>query len=132
MEINNFEDFLTAAKEQSTPQRLLMLYAKSQAIPTKSEIGQPGGTITPVMCVDKTPQEIPSFVSLKEEADSINKNWDFIFVTTMSGQPGKPPTSEEAAPHLEDMTNDLANGRLKMEKYLIFDRNQDPVIINKM
>ena len=132
MEITNFEDLLIAAKGQTTPQRLLMLYAKSQVIPTKSEAGQPGGTLTPVMCVDKTPQEIPSFKSLIEEADSISESWDFIFVTTISGQAGQPPTSEDAAPHIKDMTDDLANGRMRMEKFLIFDRNQKPVFINKM
>ena len=132
MEIKSFEDLVLVAKQQPNPQRLLMLYAKANAIKAKSEDGQPGGTLAPIMCVDKTPDEITSFASLVEEADSINKNWDFIFVAGMSGLGGQPPTSDDAEPLLKTMTNDLANGHMKMENFLIFDRNQSPVFINKI
>jgi len=132
MEIKNFDDLIVAAAQQPDSQRLLMLYAKADMVDEKSNGEQPGGTITPVMCVDKTPEEISSFASLVEEADAINKNWDFIFVAGMSGQNGNAPTSEEAEPILTEMTNALANGYMKMDNFLIFDREQAPIFINKI
>ncbi len=124
--ISNFSELLIMASEQEQPQRLLMLFAKSQSKSGKHN--QNSGTIFPVICVDKLPADIASFDSLVAEADSINNDWNFIIVAGLNGQNGLAPTSEDADPHLNNMTNALASGQ-DMSQYVIFDRNQNPVSI---
>ena len=67
MTIANFDDLLRAATEQPEPQRLLFVFATAgvDADATaeqkaRFEAGQ-GGTLTPLMCVDKLPGELASF-----------------------------------------------------------------------
>ncbi len=43
------------------------------------------------MCVDKLPEELTTFAALKAEADSIEKNWNFVFIASLSGENGMTP-----------------------------------------
>ena len=74
MTISNFDDLLRSAREQAQPQRLLFVFTAAgmpdDATPeqrTRFQAGQ-GGTLTPLMCVDKAPDELASFDALLEEA----------------------------------------------------------------
>jgi len=125
--ISTFEQLLVAASEQDEPQRLLLLFAKAES-ETKKKKSQQRGTLSPVMCVDKLPEEIESFKTLSEEADGISKEWDFLITVGLSGQDGIAPTTEDAEPFLNQMANDLASGQ-DLSQYVIFDRKQNPVII---
>ncbi len=128
MEIHNFDDLVQVAKQQPEPQRLLFLFAKAESEST-TETGQERGTIAPVICVDKLPSELSSFQDLVSEADTFKKDWTFVFIAALPGIAGKEPTSEEASPHLEQMTNSIANG-MNIHQYLIFDRSGTPVTLN--
>ena len=74
MDISSFDDLLQAARMQPEPQRLLFVFAAVElpddATPAQRarfEAGQ-GGALVPLMCVDKTPQELASFDVLVAEA----------------------------------------------------------------
>jgi len=120
----DFNHLLTKTKEQPEPQRLLMLFANAQV--EKSTNENMNGSITPVMCVDKLPEELNSFSDLIEEADGISKDWNFIFFASLAGDKGQAPTTEEADPYLNKMTNDVASGA-DLSRYVVFDRNENPI-----
>ncbi|WKD25511.1 ribonucleotide reductase subunit alpha [Pseudoalteromonas sp. KG3] len=124
--ITQFKDLLSYAKEQPDPQRLLFLFAKTElSNPNKSKKNAKG-TITPTMCVDKLPNEIVSYESLIKEADNISKEWDFVFISSLSGVKGQPPSTEDADPYLNKMTNDVTSGQ-NIARYVVFDRQDNPI-----
>lgn len=126
--IKTFNDLIQTAQAQSQPQRLLFLFAKTEAEKKKKSKKQQRGTITPVMCVDKLPSEISSFKALLAEADQISTAWDFIFIAGLSGHDGQAPSTEDAEPHLNKMANDLMGGQ-DLSQYMIFDRKENPIMI---
>lgn len=128
--ISTFGDLLKAAEEQDQPQRLLLLFAKAESESSKKK-GEHTGTLSPVMCVDKLPEEIESFATISEEADSISKEWDFMLVVGLSGQNGEAPSPEDAEPFLNQMANNLSSGQ-DLSQYVIFDRKENPVMIQTL
>lgn len=126
--IENFDDLLKYANEQKEAQRLLFLFVKANTTKKSRKRDDKRGTLDAVMCVDKLPEEIPSFAALVEEADSISKDWDMVFTSGLSGEVGKAPTTEDAEPYLNQMTNDLMSGQ-NISRYLVFDRNEQPIIM---
>jgi hypothetical protein len=125
--ISTFEQLLVAATEQDEPQRLLLLFAKAESDTIKKKDEQ-HGTLSPVMCVDKLPEEISSFKALSEEADAISTEWDFVITIGLSGKDGITPSTEDAEPFLNQMTNNLTSGQ-DLSQYVIFDRQENPVLI---
>jgi len=125
--ISSFSELLKISAQQDQPQRLLLLFAKAERESKKHKQTQ-RGTLSPLMCVDKLPNEIVSFTELSKEADSVSKDWDFMFAVSLSGQNGIAPSSEEAEPFLNQMTNDLTSGQ-NIAQYAIFDRNDSPVVL---
>ncbi|MBV1920224.1 MAG: hypothetical protein KUG73_06055 [Pseudomonadales bacterium] len=126
--ISNFSELLKAAEDQQEPQRLLFLFAKAEKTKKKKNKSHQKGTITPVMCVDKLPSEITDFDSFVVEADSISKEWDFMLTAGLNGKDGVAPTTEEAEPYLNQMTNQLASGQ-DISQFVIFDREENPIDI---
>ena len=125
--ISTFPELLQAAIEQDEPQRLLLLFAKADS-ESSSKKNEQSGLLSPVMCVDKLPEEIESFKVLIEEADSISTEWDFVLTAGLSGQDGGPPSSDDAEPYLNQMANALASGQ-DLSQYVIFDRQENPVVV---
>lgn len=126
--ISSFEELLTAAREQAEPQRLLFLFAKTDSQTTDDDMTKHRGTIEPIMCVDKLPEELDTFQALVAEADDITKEWNFILIGSLSGSNGELPTSEAAETHLMQMTNNLVSGQ-NIDLYVIFDRDGNSVDI---
>ena len=124
---SNFRKMIDTAEAQDLPQRLLIMLAKSEIEANDKEKGM-SGTITPVICVDKTPDEITTFEDFVTEADSINSDWDMMFIASLAGENNEMPTPEEADPVLNRMVNDLMSGQ-DLSRYLVLDRNEDPVDI---
>ena len=131
MQITNFQDLLNAAAQQSEPQRLLMVFAAAtlpeHATPeqrARFEAGQ-GGELTPLICVDKLPQEIASFAALVLEAARFGPDWQIVFVTSMSGRPGLAPSSEQADAALKGMVESIKAGQL--DAFIAFNRQGEPV-----
>lgn len=116
-------------EEQPEPQRLLFLFAKSEGVNKKKSKKNQSGQLQPVMCVDKLPQELSTFENLVKEADGVSKDWDFIFIAGLSGANGEAPSTDDAEPYLNKMTNDLSNGQ-DMSRYVVFDRDEKPIEIS--
>ena len=126
--ISSFEQLIDVANQQQDAQRLLMLFAKAEAEDCQQNDGQQRGSIAPVMCVDKLPQEISSFDALKSEADNINSDWNFILIAGLTGKGATPPSSEEADSYLNKMVNDVSSGQ-DLSAYVIFDRDKNPIMM---
>ncbi|MET1256399.1 ribonucleotide reductase subunit alpha [Aliikangiella maris] len=121
-----FNDLLQMTYEQDQPQRLMMLFAKAEVAEPEKNNDDQQGTITPVMCVDKLPEELTTFSSLVDEADSIEKDWNFVFIASLSGEQGLTPSSEDTEPFLNQMINDVQTG-MNIHRYVIFDREENPI-----
>lgn len=124
--ISSYSDLLTAAAQQSEPQRILFTFTKVGLPEAPNEEqkkafeSQQGGELDPVMCVDKLVNELSDFESLVKESDLTGKAWDIVFVTTMSGRNGVAPTSEDANSKLDMMIASIHNGNIGF--YLAFNR----------
>jgi hypothetical protein len=132
MSISGFDDLLRAAREQPEPQRLLFVFANA-VLPDDStpeqrarfQAGQ-GGALTPLMCVDKTPEELGTFTALVEESSQFGADWAIVFVASLPGQGGRAPTSKEADPHLQRMVESIKAG--SFGSFLPFDRQGAPML----
>lgn len=118
MIISNFDDLLRSATEQDEPQRLLFVFTTA-GLPDDATDEQRarfatggGGTLTPLMCVDKLPDELPSFAALREESKQFGQAWDIVFVASMSGSDGAAPTSAQAEAPLQGMVDAIKSGRI--------------------
>ena len=134
MNISSFDDLLLAARQQPAPQRLLFVFAAVElpddATPAQRarfEGGQ-GGALVPLMCVDKTPQELASFDALVDEAAQFTApghDWAMVFAAAMSGAPGREPSSADAEAPLQRMVDAIKGGA--HGAYIPFDRQGQPV-----
>lgn len=124
--IKMFKELLQMTNEQSAPQRLMFLFANAESTNPKKSKKHQRGTISPVMCVDKLPSELTTFDALVKEADSIAKQWNFVFIASLSGEDGVAPTTDEAEPFLNKMANDIETGN-GIGRYVIFDREENPI-----
>ena len=131
MNISSFDDLLRAAREQPEPQRLLFVFA-SAVLPEDStpeqrvrfEAGE-GGALAPLMAVDKTPEELGTFAALVEESRRFGPDWAVVFVASLPGRAGRPPTSQEADPPLQRMIESIKAGSIG--SYLPFNRQGEPM-----
>jgi hypothetical protein len=131
MTISTFDDLLHAAHAQTSPQRLLFVFAEAgvpdDATPqehARFQAGQ-GGTLTPLMCVDKAPDELASFDALLEESRQFEAPWHIVFVAALSGPGGRSPTTQDAEVPLQRMVESIKSGRI--DGYIPFDRQGQPV-----
>jgi hypothetical protein len=131
MNISNFEELLAAARQQDEPQRLLFVFAQSE-LPEDSTPEQAaryaagqGGALTPLMCVDKTPDEISSFATLVEESRQFGQEWALVFVSSLSGRDGRAPSSQDADAPLQRMVNSIKAGTVS--QFLPFNAQGEPV-----
>ena len=133
MHIIHFNDLLQAARHEPLPQRLLFVFAAIELPPDSTaqqradfDAGH-GGTLTPIMCVDKNPQEFGSFAALCAEAAQFQQPWGLVFAAALSGTPGQAPADRAVDDAFKAMVENLKQGRL--ERYLAFDRDGQPVQI---
>lgn len=116
MPISTFDDLLREARLQPEPQRLLFVFAVAE-LPedctpeqrARFEAGE-GGTLTPLMCADKTPEELPTFQALVEESRQFAREWSVLFVAALSGREGRAPGSKDAEKPLERMVESIKTG----------------------
>lgn len=123
--ISSFSDLLIAATQQEQPQRLLFVFASAE-LPDDVDATQAarfaagqGGALAPLLCVDKLPDEVPDFASLRQESLQMGKAWKVLFVSSMSGRNGLPPPSTAAQAHLDAMVAAIKAGRV--DGLLAFD-----------
>ncbi|WP_372987175.1 ribonucleotide reductase subunit alpha [Marinobacter sp.] len=116
--ISNYQDLIQATREQAEPQRLLFVFCRAELPDDASaeekaafERGE-GGALTPVICVDKTPDEAPDFNVLAQESEATGQPWDMVFVGAMSGRGGIAPSSDEAQQPLTMMVEGIRMGHI--------------------
>lgn len=133
MSLESFDDLLRAAREQPEPQRLLFVFAHAElpddATPQqRAEFAQGhGGALAPLMCADKTPEELPDFATLVAESEQFGQPWAIVFVAGMPGRGGVVPTSAQAEAPLQKMVDNIKAGSLG--SYVPFDRQGRPVTL---
>ncbi len=118
MDIASYADLLKAAKMQREAQRLLFVFTSAE-LPDDSSgeqkekfVAKEGGTLSPVMCVDKLPEELGTFSDLVEESRKTGMRWDIVFVAAMSGNAGLAPSSDEAEQPLMLMVEAIKSGNI--------------------
>ena len=127
MNISSYSDLLAAARAQPQPQRLLFAFARAElpadagASEREHYAARRGGALAPVMCVDKTVSELGSFEELVAESRHTGKEWDIVFVTTMSGRDGKAPSAADAEAPLNMMVTYIHTGQVG--RFLAFDKD---------
>lgn len=126
MNITTFDQLLQAAQQQSQPQRLLFVLARSE-LPDDATAEQRaafeaghGGALVPAACVDRLPTELPSFAAFDAEARSFCPDWVIVFAASLSGRNGQAPSSESAQGPLEQMVAAIKAGQIAA--FLPFDR----------
>lgn len=132
MSIYNYESLLSAAKDQAEPQRLLFVFLKA-SLPEDHEgeeenrfnAGE-GGTLQPVICVDKTLDELGSFTDLVSESEKTGQDWQMVLVASLSGRHGVAPTSDAALEPLKMMVHTVETGG-DLSNFMAFDREGSPI-----
>lgn len=118
MNILNFDDLLTAAKQQQEPQLLLFVFAQAELPEGATQEQQQnfnaggGGALNPVICVDKRPEELTDFAALVAESEQTGQAWDIVFVSSLSGHAGIEPTAEQAEQPLQMMVQAIHSGKV--------------------
>jgi hypothetical protein len=132
LDIHTFDDLLRAARQQPEPQRLLFVFAAAE-LPEDSTPEQrtrfdaaTGGALIPLMCVDKSPDELGTFSELVEESRSLGPEWTIVFVASLAGQGGRVPSSASAEAPLQSMVEAIKLGA--HGSFIPFDRNGWPVL----
>lgn len=129
--ISSYEDLLKAANAQAAPQRMLFVFAEAELPGDHSKEQQErykarkGGSLTPVMCVDKLASEQCSFAGLAEESRQTGKNWDIVFVACMDEISGHAPSSDNTEQMLKTMVKSIQEGSIG--KFLAFNREGELV-----
>lgn len=127
MTIDSFTTLLEAARAQPQPQRMLFAFARAElpegagSAERAAFAERRGGTLTPVMCVDKTLDEIGSFDELVAESRHTGADWDIVFVTSMSGRDGQVPASSQAEAPLNMMIANIHAGEIG--RFLAFGKD---------
>lgn len=123
---------MEAARQQPEPQRLLFVFLKA-SLPDdhkdeekNSFISGQGGALQPVMCVDKTLEELGSFSDLAKESESVAQDWQIVLVASLSGRNGVVPDSAEAEKPLKMMMETVQQGG-DLSKFMAFDSRGEPV-----
>lgn len=118
MDITTFDELLTAARQQPDPQRLLMVFAGAAPgdSPTPEQrsafVDGHGGELTPLICVDKSPDEITNFAAIVEESKDAGPPWAIVFVAALSGPDGSVLDSRAAERPLQRMVDGIRTGAL--------------------
>lgn len=127
----HFEQLLEAARSQPEQQRLLFVFAKAElpddATPSQRERFQAGrgAALTPLMCVDKTPEELSGFKALVAESKHAGPPWQVVFAASLAGRDARPPTSAEVESALQTMVDAIQLG--SVGRFAAYDSNGNPL-----
>lgn len=134
MNIASFDDLLQAARLQADPQRLLFVFAGVE-LPDKPTAAQRaafeagrGGSLAPIMCVDKSPEELPDFATLVGESEQFGQPWAVVFAAALSGRNGRAPAEADVDKALERMVESIKGGAVG--SMIPFDRQGQVLMLN--
>jgi hypothetical protein len=132
--LSHFDQLLLAAAAQPQPQQLLFVFASAR-LPDDAtaeqrerfEAGQ-GGALEPLACVDKMPGELSTFEALVDESRTACPAWQVVFISTLSGQDGQPPSTGRIDAALAKMVEGLRAGAL--QPYMALDPQGAPLLFS--
>ena len=133
MNIENFSDLLLAARAQPLQQRLLFVFVEAmQAEDANAQqragfAAGHGGTLVPIMCVDKSPQALSSIDALVQEAAQFGPAWRLVFAAAMAGTSHSAPDGKAVDAALKTMVAAIERGEIA--GYLALDREGLPVVL---
>ena len=111
-----FDQLLQAAAAQAEPQRLLFVFAGAE-LPDDATPAQrqgfatgSGGALEPMMCVDKSPQELTGFDALLAESHTAGPPWQVMFAAALAGRNGQPPSDRQVDQALQTMVERVRGG----------------------
>ncbi|MBF0666138.1 MAG: ribonucleotide reductase subunit alpha [Brevundimonas sp.] len=131
---SHFRQLLDAAAAQPDPCRLLFVFAVAElpgdATPAEREqfLAGRGGTLAPVMCVDKAPGELADFAALAAESRQTGAAWTMVFAAGLGGRNGQPPASSEIDAALQLMVEAVRDGGFA--RFAAYDGEGDPVVFD--
>lgn len=131
MDIAEFADLLAAAQAQPEPQRLLLVFVAAELPEDATEqerqrhAENQGGSLKPVLCVDKLPEELQDFAGLLAESSRTGIAWDLVFAAGLAGRAGQAPSSDEAEQPLKMMVGAIESGSIG--NFIAFDREGQAV-----
>ena len=111
-----FDQLLAAARAQPDAQVLLFVFAgcelPANATPDQRQRYQQGrgGTLTPLMCVEKTLDELSTFDALVEESRAVGPPWEVVFAAGLGGRGGQPPAPQAVDAALHGMVEQVKQG----------------------
>lgn len=131
MDITSFDELLQAARLQTDPQRLLLVFAGASlpegATATQRqrfEAGE-GGELAPLMCVDKDPQALADFAALRAESETLGPRWTLVFAAALAGRAPLPPSESQVDAALQAMVEAVRSGDI--DRFVPFDRQGQAV-----
>jgi hypothetical protein len=111
-----FEQLLAAAAAQADPQILLFIFAAA-SLPADATPAQharfkagAGGELTPMMCVEKSLDELTTLEALVAESRDIGPPWAVVFVAGIAGNDGQPPAPTVVESALQTMVERVRSG----------------------
>ena len=116
----DFDQLLRSAAAQPEPQRLLFVFATAAlpqdatAVERERFAAGSGGTLSPVVCVDKGLDELSSFEALVTESRTWRESgpaWHVVFAAGLAGRNGQPPAAEQVERALQLMVERVRGGR---------------------
>lgn len=126
-----FDELLNAARQEREPQRLLFVFVTAELPDDATEEERQrfeenaGGSLKPVLCVDKLPEELSSFAALREESRRTGVAWDLFFAAALPGLAGITPGADDAEEPLKMMVAAIETGNIG--RFLAFDRDGQTV-----
>lgn len=131
MDITTFDELLQAARLQTDPQRLLLVFVgatlpegATAAQRRQFEAGE-AGELAPLMCVDKDPQALADFAALCAEAETLGTSWTLLFAAALAGRAPLPPSDSQVDVALNAMVEAVRQG--DVGRYIPFDRQGQAV-----
>ena len=126
MELSSFDDLLRMAMQQTSLQRLLLVFCKAE-LPEEAtsqqkaefEAGE-GGALVPMASVDKFPEALGSFAELSAETVQHGIEWNVLFVAAMNREENEGPDQIAAVDQtLEAMVSAIKAGQV--DSFVPFD-----------
>lgn len=136
MQINSFDDLITAGLREPDPQLLLVVLLRALPESAEGNLNTDGdsrghGTLVPVMATEFRLSSELRLDSIVEEADSLEQAWDLIMVSSLSSGNGRLPEPSEAEPYLRQMAEAIQAGA-DLSRYAVFNRAGCPVSVQTL
>ena len=122
----SYDALLEVARGRDEPQRLLFVFSRKESREGLDIVEpQMNFSISPVVYIDKTLDELSTFEALVEETRQIDLDWHIVFVAGLVGNDGEMPSPEDADQRMQSMARSIEQGTIS--KFAAYDQKGNPV-----